>query len=127
MTRTWHGVTEVFDSPTTIRQKLEESFSEKLASTEFQIGYIEKRCNAKRWIEEPADCKSMYDSYRKGDTITLCVKDNDGDARLLVVVNQKITGEASLSSSSKRDIHESEVNKVFYELHSKHADDYTGP
>ena len=26
MTRTWHGVTEVFDSPTTIRQKLEESF-----------------------------------------------------------------------------------------------------
>ena len=69
----------------------------------------------------------MYDSYRKGDTITLCVKDNDGDARLLVVVNQKITGEASLSSSSKRDIHESEVDKVFYELHSKHADDYTGP
>ena len=84
MTRTWHGVTEVFDSPTTIRQKLEESFSEKLASTEFQIGYIEKRCNAKRWIEEPADCKSMYDSYRKGDTITLwciCVKDDDGDAQ----------------------------------------------
>ena len=93
----------------------------------FKYGYIEKRCNAKRWIEEPADCKSMYDSYRKGDTITLCVKDNDGDTRLLVVVNQKITGEASLSSSSKRDIHESEVDKVFYELHSKHADDYTGP
>ena len=46
----------MFDSPTTIRQKLEESFSEKLASTEFQIGYIEKRCNAKRWIEEPSVC-----------------------------------------------------------------------
>ena len=130
MTRTWHGVTEVFNSPTTIRQRLEESFSEKLASTEFQIGYIDKRCSAKRWIEEPEDCKSMYDSYRKGDTITLwciCVKDDDGDARLLVVVNQKRTDEASLSSSSKRDIHESEVDKVFYELRSKHADDYTGP
>ena len=81
MTRTWHGVTEVFDSPITIRQKLEESFSEKLASTEFQIGYTEKRCNAKRWIKEPADCKSMYDSNRKGDTITLwciCIKDVNG-------------------------------------------------
>ena len=92
MTRTWHGVTEVFDSPTTIRQKLEESFSEKLASTEFQIGYIEKRCNAKRWIEEPADCKCMYDSYRKGDMITLwciCVKDVNGDAQPAVGGKQK--------------------------------------
>ena len=55
-----------------------------MASTEFQIGYIEKHCNAKRWIEEPANCKSMYDSYRKGDIITLwciCVKDDDGDAQ----------------------------------------------
>ena len=26
VTRTWHGVTEVFDSPTTIQQKLEEFF-----------------------------------------------------------------------------------------------------
>ena len=41
---------------------------------------------------------------------------------LLVVVNpKKKTDEASLSSSSKRDIHESEVDKMFYELHSKHA------
>ena len=77
MTRTWHGVTEVFDSPTTIRQKLKESFPEKLASTDFQMGYIEKRCNSKRWIEEPADCKSMYDRYKEGDTITLWCQDID--------------------------------------------------
>ena len=77
---------------TTIRQKLEESFSEKLPSTQFQIGYIEKRCNAKRWIEEPADCKSMYDSYRKGDMIILwyiCVKDINGDAQPAVGAKQQ--------------------------------------
>ena len=109
----------MFESSTTIWQKLEESFSEKLASTEFQIGYIEKRCNVKRWTEEPADCKSMYDSYRKGDTITLwciCVKDDDGDAQPAIGRKPKKTDEASLSSSSKRDVHESEVDKVFHEL-----------
>ena len=92
------------------------SFSEKLASTKFQIGYIEKHCNAKRWIEEPADCKSMYDSYRKGDTITLwciCVKDVNGDAQHAVDCKQKKTNdEVTPSSSSKRDVHENEVDKV---------------
>ena len=46
---------------------------------------------------------------------------------LLVVVNKKKTDEVSPSSSSKRDVHENEVDKVFHELRSKHADDYTGP
>jgi len=71
---------------------VEESVSEKLASTEFQNGYIEKRCNTKTWIEEPADCKSMYHSYRKGDKITLwciCVEDVSGDAQPAVAGKQK--------------------------------------
>ena len=46
---------------------------------------------------------------------------------LLLVVNKKKTDEVSPSSCSKRDVHENEVDKVFHELHSKHADDYTGP
>ena len=37
------------------------------------------------------------------------------------------TDEVSPSSSSKHDVHENEVDKVFHELRSKHADDYTGP
>ena len=44
---------------------------------------------------------------------------------LLLVLNNKIkTDEVSPSSSSKRDVHENEVDKVFHELRSKHADDY---
>ena len=51
-------------------------------SHDFPMGYIEKHCNAKQWIEEPADCKSMYTSYKAGGTITLwceCVDERDTD------------------------------------------------
>ena len=47
---------------------------------------------------------------------------------MLLIVNKKKTNdEVTPSSSSKRDVHENEVDKVFHELHSKHADGYTGP
>ncbi len=127
VTRTWHGVTDVFDSPTAIRQKLKESFPDKL-SADFQIGYIEKRCNSKRWIEEPADCKAMYDSYRKGDKITLwCVSIQDTDSDAQPAKGRKRKKRDEDKQTSKRDVHESEVDKVFHELRSKHGDDYTGP
>ena len=46
---------------------------------------------------------------------------------MLMMVNKKTNDEVSPSSSFKRDVHENEVEKVFHELRSKHADGYTGP
>jgi len=46
---------------------------------------------------------------------------------LLLLVNKRKTDEVTPSSSSKRDVHENKVDKVFHDLCSKHADDYTGP
>ena len=131
VTRTWHGVHETFDSPAAIRQKLKESFSDKVpSSTDFAIGYFEKRCNAKRWIEEAADCKSMYESYKRGDTITIwCVGTQDYETPELNTSRKRKSTEEpeSQTTSSRRDAHENEVDRVFQELRSTHKDKFTGP
>ena len=46
----WHGVHEEFASPTDLKQKLMDSFKDKLPSSlDFQIGYLTKKGNGKRW------------------------------------------------------------------------------
>ena len=53
-------LTEVFSSPAVLRLKLMDSFREKVPSSgDFPVGYITKRGNSKRWIEQPADLNSM--------------------------------------------------------------------
>ena len=47
------------------------SFREKVPSSgDFPVGYITKRGNSKRWIEQGADLNSMYRQFESGDTIT---------------------------------------------------------
>ena len=70
----WHDITELFLSPTVLRLKLMDSFTEKVPSSgDFPVGYITKRGSSKCWIEQPADLNSMYGQFESGDTITFFV------------------------------------------------------
>ena len=49
--RMWHGTSQLFQSATSLRSKLQESFPQDIPRTDdFQIGYIEG--NVKQWIFE---------------------------------------------------------------------------
>ena len=48
------------------KNKLSDSFS-------FQLGYVTKKGNSKRWIEQEADLASMYSQFELGDKITISV------------------------------------------------------
>lgn len=68
--RMWHGVSEAFKTPTTLREKLREAFPHDIpSSTDFQVGYLEG--NTKRWIVEERDLSAMYDSFDDGSKITM--------------------------------------------------------
>ena len=38
---------------------------------DIEVGYIEKRSNAKRWIEDTQDLEAMYNTFATSDEITL--------------------------------------------------------
>jgi len=69
----WHGVHNTFQSPTALKQKLKETFGiDKLPGNieDLQIGYIAKRGNGKRWIDQDADLSSMYAQFEQ--SLSLC-------------------------------------------------------
>ena len=115
----------MFDSPAAIRQTPRHSFGEKApSSTDFQIGYFEKRCTKKQLT------KSMYESYKEAVSITIwCSTTQDG-----VVLPENTSRkrksseeESQTSTTSKCDAQENEVDRVFQELHSIHKYTFTGP
>ena len=65
----WHGVTETFSSPIQLKERLVDDFKDKLPG-EFDVGYVAKRGNAKRWIHQAADLTSMCKQLGTSDTIT---------------------------------------------------------
>lgn len=68
----WHGVHNSFTSPTTLKIKQIDSFSEKLPSTpeSINIGYLAKR-GGKRGIENELDLTSMYKQFDNGEPFTV--------------------------------------------------------
>ena len=70
--RTWHDTHDAFKSPMELKKKLLEDFADKLPpNLTFEVGYIEKRNNAKRLIEEAADLVTMYQMFKPGSTVTV--------------------------------------------------------
>lgn len=56
----WHDTHEKFTSVQSLSNQLQDSFKDQLPSTDYDIGYIAKRGNAKRWIICDADIESLY-------------------------------------------------------------------
>ena len=113
----WHGVTETFSSPIQLKERLVDDFKDKLPG-EFDVGYVAKRGNAKRWIHQAADLTSMYKQLGTSDTITLFAE-----------------GLQTCSSGGKRKRkaddgpsgtinHEDEVESVATKLQTMHGDKY---
>ena len=116
----WHGVTEVFTSPSVLKQKLIDSFQNKIPgdSEALQVGYIAKRGNGKRWIEEQADLTSMYMQFEHSNTITLFC---EGHSESIPKQDKATT---SRKRKSNYEDHEEEVKKIAIELEEKHGDKY---
>jgi len=61
VTRMWHNVTRIFESPSDLRMKLMDSFPDHLPVLgDFQIGYLGTKC----WIESPEDLAALNHSFR---------------------------------------------------------------
>ena len=50
----------------------------------FEVGYIEKRNNVKRWIENTADLTAMYHIFQPGSTVTIWCESKDDSTTLLI-------------------------------------------
>ena len=63
-----------FGSALELKEELIASlnFGDKLPQlSELECGYLEKRSNAKRWIEKDKDLEVMYQTIRENSEITL--------------------------------------------------------
>jgi hypothetical protein len=60
VTKIWHNVGEKFQSPEALKERLVKTFEDKLPSaSSLDVGYFERRGNAKRWIEDQDDLDAM--------------------------------------------------------------------
>ena len=140
ITRVWHGVGNVFESLIQLQEKLIEDFPDKLPSSPtFEVGYIEKRNNAKRWIENTADLTAMYHIFQPGSTVTIWCESKDDSTstnittttvsarRKRKVNSEKDTGDSSSKRTSLS--HEEDVDEFMEKLRDKHLEEgkYTEP
>ena len=117
--RMWHGVSEQFQSPTTIRAKLQESFPQDVPTTnDFQLGYMEG--NVKRWIFEDQDMQVMYKTFPASSKITLWCDavhvDNEPAQK------RRKTDGAIARASTDTSLELDNVDAIFKDLKRKHPD-----
>ena len=68
--RMWHNVSDVFQSPSTLKARLQESFPNDVPKeVDFRCGYFHG--NSKQWIFEENYLKTMYKLFPSGSTITI--------------------------------------------------------
>ena len=116
----WHDVHQAFQSPTELRGKLLETFQDKLPNTlDFQVGYLTRRGNSKRWIEQEADLISMYSQFEQGDTITIFC-----DGKSMAKVDQTPSRKRKRASDDIAPDHEEEVKRVADELNDMHGEQW---
>jgi hypothetical protein len=120
--RMWHGVSEAFKNPSSLKEKLREAFPHDVPSaTDFQVGYLEG--NTKRWIVEERDLGAMYESFDDGSKITLwcdglCEGGDTGKSDGESASKKRKTDSQSAPSLSNAP----EDDEVFKRLKAKHPD-----
>ena len=115
--RMWHGTSESFQTPTSLREKLQESFPQDVPSTNgFQMGYMEG--NVKRWIFEDKDLQVMYKIFPSSSKITLWCDALQPDGEPSQKRRKTDSATASTDTSSELD----DVDVIFKDLKRKHPD-----
>ena len=118
----WHNVHDTFHSPLLLREKLRESFQDKLpASGSLQVGYIAKRGNGKRWIEQEADLASMYKHFEASQTVTLFC---EGRPKSQTTATANTGAKSRKRKASSYSDHEEEIDRLSIELSEKHGSKY---
>ena len=115
----WHGEHGVFNSPTTLKIKLMDTFKDKLPSTPdlILIGYVAKR-GGKRGIENELDLTSMYKQFDVGDPITLYCEIKSATAS-----GGKRKRKSPTEFESDMEDHETEVKKAADKLKEIHGEE----
>jgi len=118
--RIWHHINEIYISSET-RAKLKQSFSEQVPDTsDYHVGYFEKRHNRKHWNDNSDD---MYSSYQCSDTIKLwCDRYEEKSGRH----TQKESGkEKTVDTTKEDDKKHDKFESIVQELVDEHGDNYT--
>jgi len=92
--------------------------------SDIEIGYIEKRSNAKRWIEDTEDLEAMYNTFATGDEITLWCNGQQMSEEKKSRKRKNDETEATLSS--KRANKDEQIDQLVQKLKEKH-DNYSVP
>ena len=114
----WHGVHEVFRSPTELKMKMMDTFKDKLSSNcDFQLGYLTKKGNSKRWIEQEADLISMYKQFEGSETITIFC-----DGKSKEPIGNTIGKKRKRINDEPLSDHEEQVKQVALDLSDMHGE-----
>lgn len=95
-----------------------DTFKDKLPDTlDFQVGYLTKKGNCKRWIEQDADLASMYTQCEGSETITIFC---DGKSK---EVTRKKHKQREDGLETIRN-HEEEIKQVACDLKERHGEQW---
>ena len=116
----WHDMQERFNSLTVLKRKLKESFNKQLPFEDFEVGYIAKKGNRKRWIIGKDDLVSMY-KQAEHDAITLFCEVCPTDPST-TGTRKRRSGDSSTCSNYAE--HEQEVKRIALDLSDQHGNRY---
>ena len=111
-----------FDSVTSLRVKLIESFRESVPNTiDFNFGYFEGSQQAKMWLVVPDDLKTIYQKYPQGGAINLWCDARCDETEVENVRKRKRDSEQNIEENEK------EVEEAYKKLLSKHGSKWDTP
>ena len=109
-----------------LKTKLKEDFADKLPpNPTFEVGYIEKRNNAKRWIEEVSDLATMYQMFRPGSTVTIWCEGKSDEPKSADSRSDKRKSAHDIETPAAKQTvprHDDDVQLVMEQLQDKHAE-----
>ena len=120
-----------FDSVTSLRVKLIETFKERVPSTlDFNVGYYEGSQQAKIWLVTTDDLKTFYRKFPKGGQVILWCDgrpQDTEDARKRKREESNSETGSSTGRGTNRFENEQNVEETYKKLLEKHADVWDTP
>ena len=128
VTKVWHDIHKKFTSAKQLKQNLIATFEDKLPTlSELKCGYLEKRTNAKCWIEDNKDLEAMYKTFSDKAEITLWCEGPSSEEPMSKHGRKRKADDSGDSGSSKRSAREDSIDQIVQTLRKKHGEDYNAP